>query len=126
MLEKHSLSWTEKTLGQLFCDQKSKAIVQMLVDECQHVGVDIELNEEIIAIKQLSEDTKLKDSKTDDANYRYRVETPQVDYQCESLVVATGGPSIPKMGATDYALNVAQQFDLNTVPFTAALGVECC
>ena len=121
MLEKHSLSWTEKTLGQLFCDQKSKAIVQMLVDECQHVGVDIELNEEIIAIKQLSEDTKLKDSKTDDANYRYRVETPQVDYQCESLVVATGGPSIPKMGATDYALNVAQQFDLNTVPFTAAL-----
>ena len=109
MVETHSLSWTEKTLGQLFCDQKSKAIVQMLVDECDHVGVDIELNEEIIAIKHDSE-TK-----------QYSVETPQTDYQCESLVIATGGPSIPKMGATDYALSVAQQFEMNTVPFTAAL-----
>lgn len=109
MLETHSLSWTEKTLGQLFCDQKSKAIVQMLVDECDHVGVDIELNEEIIAIKH------------DNESKLYSVETPQTDYQCESLVIATGGPSIPKMGATDYALNVAQQFKLNTVPFKAAL-----
>ena len=109
MVESHGLSWTEKTLGQLFCDQKSKAIVQMLVDECKHVGVDIELNEEIVAINHDS-----------DSKY-YRVETPQTDYQCESLVIATGGPSIPKMGATDYSMNVAQQYDLNTVPFTAAL-----
>ena len=109
MLESHGLSWTEKTLGQLFCDQKSKAIVQMLVDECQHVGVNVELNEEIIAIKH------------DDQNHRYTVETPQTDYQCESLVIATGGPSIPKMGATDYAMKVAQQFDLETIPFSAAL-----
>ncbi|MCL4110436.1 UNVERIFIED_CONTAM: hypothetical protein GTU68_022318 [Idotea baltica] len=109
MVENHSLTWTEKTLGQLFCDQKSKAIVQMLVDECNHVGVNIELNEEVIAIKQCDE------------SKQYSVETPQTDYQCESLVIATGGPSIPKMGATDYALNIAQQFDLNIISFTAAL-----
>ena len=109
LVESHGLSWTEKTLGQLFCDQKSKAIVQMLVDECNRAGVDIELNEEIIALKHNSE------------SRIYNVETPQTDYQCESLVIATGGPSIPKMGATDYALSVAQQFKLNTVPFTAAL-----
>ena len=113
MVESHSLSWTEKTLGQLFCDQKSKAIVQMLVDECKHVDVDIELNEEIIAIKHILN--------SDSETQNYIVETPQTDYQCESLVIATGGPSIPKMGATDYALNVAEQFGLETVPFTAAL-----
>lgn len=111
LLESHSLSWTEKTLGQLFCDQKSKAIVQMLVDECTRAKVNIELNEEIIAIKC--------DESTEKPSYI--VETPQVDYQAESLVIATGGPSIPKMGATDYALNVASQFKLNTIPFSAAL-----
>ena len=113
MVESHSLSWTEKTLGQLFCDQKSKAIVQMLVDECNHVGVQIELNEEIIAIKHLVNE--------DQESQKYSVETPQTDYQCESLVIATGGPSIPKMGATEYALDVARQFEINTVPFSAAL-----
>ncbi len=109
LVESHGLTWTEKTLGQLFCDQKSKAIVQMLVDECNQVGVDIELNEEIIGIKY------------DKESEQYSIGTPHVDYQCKSLVIATGGPSIPKMGATDYALNVAQQFGINSVPFTAAL-----
>ena len=109
LVESHGLSWTEKTLGQLFCDQKSKAIVQMLLDECKHVDVDIELNEEIIALKHDS------DTQT------YSVATPQTDYQCESLIIATGGPSIPKMGATDFALSVAEQFGMSTIPFTAAL-----
>ncbi|MEH6457018.1 MAG: FAD-dependent oxidoreductase, partial [Cocleimonas sp.] len=81
LVESHGLSWTEKTLGQLFCDQKSKAIVQMLVDECNRFGVDIELNEEVIAIKHDQNETPT-----------YIVETPQTDYQCEALVIATGGP----------------------------------
>jgi len=119
LVESHGLSWTEKTLGQLFCDQKSKAIVQMLVDECTRAGVDIEFNEEIISIKHGN--SKNQDNEPQNQSQKYSVETPQTDYQCESLVIATGGPSIPKMGATDYALNVAQQFELNTVPFTAAL-----
>ena len=112
LVESHDLTWTEKTLGQLFCDQKSKAIVQMLVDECKQAGVDIELNAEIITIKHDGESSEKQS---------YSVETPQTDYQCEALVVATGGPSIPKMGATEYALNVAEQFNLTTVPFSAAL-----
>lgn len=109
LVEKHGLSWTEKTLGQLFCDQKSKAIVQMLVDECKLAGVDIELNEEIIKINH------------DNESQSYTVATPQTDYQSESLVIATGGPSIPKMGATDYAVKIAEQFELQTIPFSAAL-----
>lgn len=109
LVEKQGLTWTEKTLGQLFCDQKSKAIVQMLLDECNEATVDIELNEEIIGVKH------------DSGAKRYTIATPQTDYVCESLVIATGGPSIPKMGATDYALNIAQQFELNIVPFSAAL-----
>lgn len=111
LLESHGLSWTEKTLGQLFCDQKSKAIVQMLIDECKRAKVIIELNEEIISIKQA----------TSNENSQYIINTPQTDYHAESLVIATGGPSIPKMGATDYALTIAQQFELATIPFTAAL-----
>ena len=109
LVEKHGLSWTEKTLGQLFCDQKSKAIVQMLVDECKLASVDIELNEEIIKINH------------DNESQSYTVATPQTDYQSESLVIATGGPSIPKMGATDYAVKIAEQFELQTIPFSAAL-----
>lgn len=109
MVESHSLSWNEKTLGQLFCDQKSKAIVQMLIDECNDVDVIIKTEENITDIKHILED------KT------YAITTLQGTYVCASLVVATGGPSIPKMGATDFAIHIANQFGLNSVPFTAAL-----
>ncbi len=106
LLESHDLSWTEKTLGQLFCDQKSKAVVQLLVDECKMAGVDIQLG---ATVDSISKDDKFTIKSTID------------EYQCDSLVIATGGPSIPKMGATDYALKVANQFSINTVPFSPAL-----
>ncbi len=106
LLESHGLSWTEKTLGQLFCDQKSKAVVQLLKDECDHVGVTIELSSNIISIKKGDE---------------FLVASERENYQSDSLVIATGGPSIPKMGATDFALQVANNFEIDSVSFSPAL-----
>jgi len=107
LLESHSLSWTEKALGQLFCDQKAGAFVDLLVDECKTVDVDIRLESTIEGIKK--------------TNDNFEIDTNTQPYQCHSLVIATGGPSIPAMGATDFALTVAKQFSIKTLPFNAAL-----
>lgn len=107
LLEKHDLTWTEKTLGQLFCDQKSKAVVELLLAECESAHTNIELNSHIKAISK--------------SETHFLVKTNDKDYQADSLVIATGGPSIPAMGSTDFALNIAQQFSINTIPFSPAL-----
>lgn len=107
LLESHHLSWTEKTLGQLFCDQKSAAVVDFLVNECTSAGVDFELGIKVESI----------DKKGD----VFHLKTNNKHYQSASLVIATGGPSIPAMGATDFSMQVAKQFSLSTIPFEAAL-----
>lgn len=104
LLESYQLSWTEKTLGQLFCDQKSGAVLEMLMSECQ--GADLELSEEITDIK---------------AEQDYVISSTKGQYQAKSLVVATGGPSIPKMGATDFGLQIAKQFGHKSIGFKPAL-----
>ncbi len=104
LLESHQLSWTEKTLGELFCDQKSNGVLGMLLNECQ--SVDIELNVEINQIK------------TDQG---FQINTNKAQYQSDSLVIATGGPSIPKMGATDFGLQIAKQFGHKSIAFKPAL-----
>ena len=104
LLESYQLSWSEKTLGQLFCDQKSGAVLDMLMNECQ--GIDIELNAEIHDIK---------------AENGYQLNTNKAQYRSDSLVIATGGPSIPKMGATDFGLQVAKQFRHKSIAFKPAL-----
>ncbi|MEO1940670.1 MAG: aminoacetone oxidase family FAD-binding enzyme, partial [Candidatus Thioglobus sp.] len=104
LLESHQLSWTEKTLGQLFCDQKSNAVVDVLLSEC--ADVDITLNTDVNKIE---------------FEGRYLVSTNHGDFQAESLVVATGGPSIPKMGATDFGLQIAKQFGHKSIAFKPAL-----
>lgn len=106
LMEKHGLSWEEKSLGQLFCDQKSKAVVELLEDECRTANVSIELRS---SIKDINKDEN------------FTVTTTTGDYACTSLVIATGGPSIPAMGSTDFALGVANQFSINTLPFVPAL-----
>lgn len=106
LMESHGLSWEEKSLGQLFCDQKAKAVVELLVDECRSANVNIELRNTIKNI-----------AKGDD----FLITTITGDYSCTSLVIATGGPSIPAMGSTDFALGVAKQFSINTLPFVPAL-----
>lgn len=107
LLESHALSWNEKTLGQLFCDQKSKAVLDVLLKECKSAGVNIKLNTLVNQVKKQDE--------------LFTLQTDKGCYQCKSLVIATGGPSIPAMGASDFALNIAKQFSVDYLPFKAAL-----
>ncbi len=106
LVERHGITWHEKTLGQLFCDGSSRQIVAMLVDEAVAAGVDIRVDHRVTAITQ------------DDG---FRVETPHGGFTATSLVTATGGPSIPKMGATGFAYDVARRFGLKVIEPRPAL-----
>jgi len=100
LIAKHQIAWHEKTLGQLFCDGSARQIVKMLLDECSAVGVEIKLNCKITGVK-----------KSD----HFVVETSLGKFAAPSLVLATGGLSIPKMGATGFAYEIAKQFGLNVI-----------
>jgi len=108
LVEKHNINYVEKEKGQLFCEGKASAknILQMLVSECQSVAVDIRKRIEIHKIE--------KDS-------LFKVKTSGGEFECESLVVATGGLSIPTLGATGFGYDVARQFGLNVLKQSAAL-----
>ena len=107
LMRQYQLSWHEKTLGQLFCDQKAPAIVEMLWAECRTADVALRLNTEIERV-------------THDAT-GFDLITTQGHYHSTSLVIATGGPSIPRMGSTDFGLRIAKQFGLKNIPFSPAL-----
>ena len=96
LMQKHGLSWTEKTLGQLFCDQKSGAIIQMLLDEVENAGAELRLNAQINDVRH--------------ERGLYFVTVGNDTIAASSLVVATGGLSIPKMGATGLAYEIARKF----------------
>jgi predicted Rossmann fold flavoprotein len=105
-MDQHQLAWHEKTLGQLFCDDKAPAVLNMLLSECRDVGVNFKFNVEIQQINH---------------QQQYRVVTDRSEYHASVVVVATGGPSIPKMGATGFGVQLARQFGLKVVSFTPAL-----
>ena len=98
MVDRHMIAWHEKTLGQLFCDDSAKDIIHMLLDEMRAAGAEWQLRTEILGVE-----------KTDEG---FRVDTSEGAYECASLVIATGGKSIPKMGATGFAYRIAEQFGL--------------
>jgi len=100
LIAKHKIAWHEKTLGQLFCDGSAKQIVKMLLDECASVGVKVIV------------DCKISDVRKADA---FQVATSQGAFVARNVVLATGGLSIPKMGATGFALDVAKKFGLKIV-----------
>ncbi len=106
LVEQYNIPYHEKTLGQLFCDTSAKDIINMLLDECKKASVDLFLETKILNVS--------KDNS-------YTVETTRGTVQCDALVVATGGPSIPKMGATSFAYDLARQFDLKIIEPRAAL-----
>ncbi|NQX95038.1 MAG: NAD(P)/FAD-dependent oxidoreductase [Erythrobacter sp.] len=106
MVDRHGIAWHEKTLGQLFCDQSAKQIVQMLLDECTP-SVDVFCDAEVTAV--------IKDG--DD----FAVSASGQTYVAPALVIATGGPSIPKMGASGFAYELARQFGLKIVEPRPAL-----
>ena len=97
LVKKHKIKYHEKKLGQLFCDGSSKEIVNMLLNECKDAGVEILINCKVTKIRK---------------NEKFTVQTNLGEYSSESLVIATGGISIPKMGASDFGYKIAKQFDL--------------
>lgn len=112
LINKHGIAYHEKKLGQQFCNESAQQIVDLLKSECDESGARIQLNTQIRSIQQLS---------TDRGQARFQVGTSEDTYTCESLVIATGGLSIPKIGATGFGYDVAKQFGLKLVPTRAAL-----
>jgi predicted Rossmann fold flavoprotein len=105
LVESHGIAWHEKTRGQLFCDGSSRQIVDLLLEECR--SARLRLGVGISAIAKNGEG--------------FGVITDQGEFRCRSLVVATGGPSIPKMGASGFGYRIAEQFGLGIIPPRAAL-----
>ncbi|PKI02702.1 NAD(P)/FAD-dependent oxidoreductase [Glaciecola sp. 33A] len=107
LVNEYGIKHHEKTLGQLFCDDSAKDIVDLLLAECKKANVDIKNRTEIIDIQYVDN--------------RYVVNTSQGIFSSESLVIATGGLSMPKLGATPFGYRVAEQFGLPIIPTKAAL-----
>jgi predicted Rossmann fold flavoprotein len=107
MVSKHGVPYHEKKLGQLFCDNRSKDILNMLLEECRQVGVELHVNTPVQEIEQ--------------ADGRYRLRTGLGPIACASLVVATGGLSVPTLGATGFGYEIARQFGHDVLPTRAGL-----
>ncbi len=97
LVGRHRIPWHEKTLGQLFCDGSARGIVAMLLAECGAAGAEIRLQQRVTDVSRAD---------------RFRVETDAGPIEAESLVLATGGLSIPKLGATGLAHDIASRFGL--------------
>jgi predicted Rossmann fold flavoprotein len=107
LVEKHGIPYHEKTLGQLFCDGSAQAIVQMLEGECDKFGVRIFTNVAVERVEQANGFTAC---------------AGQMEFRAPALVVATGGLSIPKIGATSFGYELAQQFGLKIIETRPALA----
>jgi predicted Rossmann fold flavoprotein len=101
MVEKHGIRYHEKTLGQLFCDRSAHDIISMLERECAEAGVRILVGAKVTSVVHEG---------------HFQVHTAETTFEAEALVVATGGLSIPKMGATGFGYSLAEQFGLRIVP----------
>ncbi|MEC7689214.1 MAG: NAD(P)/FAD-dependent oxidoreductase [Pseudomonadota bacterium] len=107
LVSEYGIPYHEKTLGQLFCDNSASDIVDILVKECDKAGAEIVTRCDILSVE-----------KTETG---YALSTSLGDYVCESLVIATGGLSMPKIGATPFGYKIAEQFGLKVLPTRAGL-----
>ena len=107
LIQKHKIKFHEKKLGQLFCDESAQQIIDMLVNECALSNVILKNNTSVSSIVK--------------KNDNYLIDTSDTEYRCVSLVVATGGLSIPKIGASKFGYEIAKQFNLNVIETTPAL-----
>lgn len=107
MVDRHKIAWHEKTLGQLFCDDSAKDIIRMLLEEMRAVHVDLKLSCEISDVKKGPDG--------------FQLATSEGPLLATSLVIACGGKSIPKMGATGFAYRIAEQFGLPVAETRPAL-----
>lgn len=115
LVERHRIRYHEKKLGQLFCDESARLIIEMLLAECDDARVEVRTNCRVADVRR--------------EEGLFTLETNRGTFESESLVVATGGLSIPKLGATDFGYSLARQFGLKVlspepalVPFTLARG----
>lgn len=106
-VQQYGIAYHEKKLGQLFCDHSAKDIINMLVDECRAAEVDISLSTDIQSVRHEGE--------------RYHLNTSAGDISARALIVACGGLSIPKIGATGFGYDLAQQFGLDIIAPRAGL-----
>jgi len=107
LVQKHAIAYHEKTLGQLFCDDSAKDIVDMLLSEAKAANVQIALQQTITGVSF--------------ADGHYTITTAELSRQCQSVVVASGGLSLPNLGATAFGFQLAEQFGLKVLPLRAAL-----
>lgn len=108
LVDRHGVDYHHKTLGQLFCDDSAQDIVDVLLTECDWAGVTIDLRTEVLSVNK-------------NAEQGYIVKTSGKDYQCESLIIASGGLTMPKLGASPIGYKVAEQFGIDVLPTVAAL-----
>jgi len=109
LLQKHSIGFHEKTLGQLFCDDESDVIIAMLREECDAAGVKRFMNCEIGEIDYSPAPDDWQEKR---AGHKFHISTSRGEFNSTSLVIATGGLSIPKAGATPFGYHVAEQFGI--------------
>ncbi len=107
LVERHGIAYHEKTKGQLFCDGKSQQIIDMLLAECERAGNEIRLSTEILGVEKKDRD--------------FVVTTEHQTLTADKVVMACGGPSIPKMGASRFGYQIAEQFGLNVIEPVPAL-----
>jgi hypothetical protein len=108
LVQKHHIAFSEKARGQLFCDGSSRDILNMLLSECEQAGVSFQLNSKIEKIEQPAE-------------HQFKVYSSRGKYTCRSLVVATGGLSMPAIGASPLGYEIAGQFHIRVWPQRAGL-----
>ncbi len=106
LVAEYGIPYHEKTLGQLFCDDSAKDIVRMLMSECDRYGARVQLRTEVVSV---------------DFDDGYCIDTSRGEYRSEKLVVACGGLSMPKLGATPLGYQIAEQFGHSIVPVRAGL-----
>jgi len=107
LVGKQGIAWHEKTLGQLFCDDSAQQIVDMLVDECEKGNVTMRLRSEVLSVEREGDD--------------FILELNGMTVGTKKLVIASGGLSMPGLGATPFGYKIAEQFGLNVLPTRAGL-----
>ena len=118
LMQKYKLTFHEKTLGQLFCDQGSEAVIALLRDECEAAGVKRIMGCEIGEVRYYpspesgAPEVAPEEERHQQGRHRFNVRTSRGDFNAESLVIATGGLSIPKIGATPFGYKIAEQFGI--------------
>lgn len=111
LVAEQGITYHEKELGQLFCDEGAEQIVEMLKSECDKYGAKILLRSEVSQVERIQNDEKV----------RFVLQVNSTQWQCKNLIVATGGLSMPGLGATPFGYQIAEQFGIPVIPPRASL-----